>query len=111
MSIKPKPKKKLSLDDPIQFIKGVGPKRATFLEKLQIKTVSDALFFLPFRYDDRSQIKKISDLVFGEMVSFTGEVIDAGTIYIGRRKKIFEALEGNIIVSKVNNKKAEIHEL
>ena len=92
MGIKPKPKKKLSLDDPIQFIKGVGPKRATFLEKLQIKTVSDALFFLPFRYDDRSQIKKISDLVFGEMVSFIGEVIDVGTIYIGRRKKIFEAI-------------------
>jgi shikimate kinase (EC 2.7.1.71) len=26
-------------------------------------------------------------------------------------KKIFETLEGNIIVSKVNNKKAEVHEL
>jgi len=26
-------------------------------------------------------------------------------------KKIFGALEGNIIVSKVNNKKAEVHEL
>ena len=26
-------------------------------------------------------------------------------------KKIFSSLEGNIIVSKVNNKKAEVHEL
>ena len=26
-------------------------------------------------------------------------------------KKVFEALEGNVIVSKVNNKKAEVHEL
>ncbi len=26
-------------------------------------------------------------------------------------KKVFEALEGNIIVSKVNNKKAEVNEL
>ena len=26
-------------------------------------------------------------------------------------KKIFAALEGNIIVSKINNKKAEVHEL
>jgi len=26
-------------------------------------------------------------------------------------KKIFSALEGNIIVSKINNKKAEVHEV
>ena len=58
MSGKPTPKKTLSLDDPLQFIKGVGPKRADLLKKLNLKTVSDALFYLPFRYDDRSQVKK-----------------------------------------------------
>ena len=91
MSGKPTLAKKLSLDDPLQFVKGVGPKRAALLKKLQMETAADALFFLPFRYEDRSQVKKIADLVPGEVVSFIGEVIDAHAMHIGRRRKIFEA--------------------
>ena len=84
--------KKISLDDPLQFIKGVGPKRADLLKKINLETVSDALFFLPFRYEDRTQVKKIIELVPGETASFLGEVVNAGTVHIGRRRKIFEAL-------------------
>jgi len=92
MSGKPTLAKNLSLDDPLQFIKGVGPKRADLLKKINLETVSDALFYLPFRYDDRSQVKKIIKLVPGEIVSFVGEVVDAAVIRVGRRRKIFEAL-------------------
>ena len=92
MSSKPKLEKKISLDDPLQFIKGVGPKRADLLKKINLETVSDALFFLPFRYEDRTQVKKIIELVPGETASFLGEVVNAGTVRIGRRRKIFEAL-------------------
>ena len=92
MGGKPTLAKNLSLDDPLQFIKGVGPKRAGLLKKINLETVSDALFYLPFRYDDRSQVKKIIKLVPGEVVSFVGEVVDAVAIRVGRRRKIFEAL-------------------
>ena len=92
MSGKPTFKKPLALDDSLQFIKGVGPKRADLLKKLNLKTVSDALFYLPFRYDDRSQVKKIIELTPNEIFSFVGEVVDAAVIRIGRRRKIFEAL-------------------
>ena len=92
MSSKLKSLKKLSLDDPIQFIKGVGPKKAALLKKLQVETAADALFFLPFRYNDRSKVKTIANLFPGEMASFKGKVIDAGAFYIGRRRKIFEAV-------------------
>ena len=81
-----------SIDDSLQFIKGVGPKRADLLKKINLETVSDALFYLPFRYEDRTQIKKITKLVPGETVSFVGEVVDAAVIRVGRRRKIFEAL-------------------
>lgn len=84
--------KKSSLSDPIQFVKGVGPKRALLLEKLGLKTVEDGLFFLPHRYEDRSAVKKISQLIPGEPVTVTGEVINAGTFRIGRRRKIFELI-------------------
>jgi len=92
MSGKPTAAKKKSLDDPLQFIKGVGPKRADLLKKINLETVSDALFYLPFRYEDRTQVKKITELVPDETASFFGKVVDAGTIRIGRRRKIFEAL-------------------
>lgn len=38
----------------VRFAKGVGPKRALLLEKLGIRTIEDALWFLPWRYEDRS---------------------------------------------------------
>ena len=89
MSSKPK---KFNLDDPLQFIKGVGPKRVVLLKKLQIETIADALFFLPFRYNDRGLVKKIIDLAPDKTVSFIGEIIDMGTKSISRRRKIFEAI-------------------
>ena len=84
--------KKPSLDDPIQFIKGVGPKKALLLQKLQLKAIEDFLYFLPFRYEDRSQLKTISNLIPDEFATFIAEVLSSGTIYMGRRKRIFEVI-------------------
>ncbi len=84
----PKP----SLDDPLQYIKGVGPKRAQLLQKLGIESIEDCLYFLPFRFEDRSQVRKISEITPGETVTFTGEVVHAGVSRMGRRKKIFDVL-------------------
>ncbi len=81
-----------SLDDPIQFIKGVGPKKALLLEKLQLTTIEDFLYFLPFRYEDRRQIKNISTLMPGEFATFMAEVLNASVIYMGRRKRVFEVI-------------------
>lgn len=51
------------LDTSIEFIKGVGPKRAEILsEELGLRTYADLLFHFPFRYEDRSQFYKVSDI-------------------------------------------------
>ncbi len=84
--------RKPSLEDPLQYIKGVGPKRARLLEKLGLKSIEDCLYFLPFRYEDRSRVVKIAQIGLGETVTLTGEVVQAGIARIGRRKKIFEVL-------------------
>ena len=60
---------------PIQYVKGVGPRRASLLAKLGIETVKDILFYLPSRYEDRSSIKKITQLTVGEIQTVTGKVI------------------------------------
>ena len=62
---------------PIQYIKGVGPRRAALLAKLGIEIVKDILFYLPSRYEDRSSIKKITHLTSGEIQTVTGKVIKA----------------------------------
>ncbi|MBT5551858.1 MAG: ATP-dependent DNA helicase RecG [Nitrospina sp.] len=81
-----------SLDDPIQFIKGVGPRKAILLEKLRLTSIEDCLYFLPFRFEDRTQFKNISQAVSGEYVTLTGEVLNAGTMFMGRRKRVFEVI-------------------
>ncbi len=80
------------MDDPIQFIKGVGPKKALLLQKLQLANIEDFLYFLPFRYEDRSQLKTISSLIPGEFATFVAEVLNSGIIYMGRRKRVFEVI-------------------
>lgn len=60
---------------PIQYLKGVGPERAKLFAKLGIATVEDFLYYLPFRYIDRSRIKKIHDLRPGETVTILAKVV------------------------------------
>ena len=51
------------LDTTIEFLKGVGPKRAEILQKeLGIFTYADLLGYYPFRYIDRTRFYKISEL-------------------------------------------------
>lgn len=51
------------LENPIEYLKGVGPTRAELLKKeLNIYTYSDLLHHFPFRYIDKSLIYNISDL-------------------------------------------------
>ena len=75
-----------ALDTPIQFLSGVGPKRAGQLASLGIRSVRDLLHHLPFRYEDRRQIKKISTGVQGEEASFIGRLIGLQSKFIPRRR-------------------------
>jgi ATP-dependent DNA helicase RecG len=81
-----------SLNDPMQFIKGVGPRKAILLEKLRLTSIEDCLYFLPFRFEDRTRFNKISQAVPGEYVTLTGEVLGSGTKFMGRRKRVFEVI-------------------
>ena len=53
----------MNLDTAIQYLPGVGPKRAELLEKeLSVATVGDLVRLYPFRYIDRSSIVKIASI-------------------------------------------------
>jgi ATP-dependent DNA helicase RecG len=59
---------------PIRFAKGVGPKRVGLLQRWKIDTVEDALWTLPWRYEDRSMMTPLGDLVPGMTTSICGTV-------------------------------------
>ncbi len=51
-----------SLDAPVQYVKGIGPKRAEVLEERGIRTVRDLLYYFPFDYIDLQQVSTIDNL-------------------------------------------------
>jgi ATP-dependent DNA helicase RecG len=81
----------LKPDTPIQYCTGIGPKRAELLQKLGITTVDDALTYLPWRYEDRGNLKKISRLTYGSFETVSGEIISADVVQTKRQRiKVFE---------------------
>ncbi|MDP3789816.1 MAG: ATP-dependent DNA helicase RecG [Candidatus Omnitrophota bacterium] len=54
--------KKELLNTKIQYLKGVGPRRAEQLARLSISTIYDLLYYLPRRYEDRREIVLIRDV-------------------------------------------------
>jgi ATP-dependent DNA helicase RecG len=56
------------------YVKGVGPARAEILEGKGLRTVEDLLFYPPFRYEDRSNIKPLKSLSPGDIATVLCQV-------------------------------------
>ena len=63
------------LHEPVSSLKGVGPKKQAALKKLDIEFVEDFLYCYPRDYEDRSNQKKIDQLLDGESAYVTAKVI------------------------------------
>ncbi|HET7854674.1 MAG TPA: OB-fold nucleic acid binding domain-containing protein, partial [Candidatus Methylomirabilis sp.] len=63
-----------NLSMPVQYLKGVGPKRAQALARLGVRTVADAFYLLPLRHEDRRVLRPIRDLRAGLRETVAGEV-------------------------------------
>ncbi len=62
------------LATPLQFLKGVGPGRAKLLANLGLQTVEDALYYLPVRHEDRSQLTPLRSLKPDDVTTVTGTI-------------------------------------
>ncbi len=56
----------IDLKKDIKYIKGVGPNRATLLNKLGIYTLKDLITYFPREYEDRGNSKNISEIEDGQ---------------------------------------------
>ncbi|MDI6760100.1 MAG: ATP-dependent DNA helicase RecG [Candidatus Brocadiaceae bacterium] len=80
------------LQKPLQYLKGVGPKRAELLGRLGLFTPQGLLYFLPRDYQDRSQITPIKDVKFGSTATVKGTVLDVGLKPTRGRRTLLEVL-------------------
>jgi ATP-dependent DNA helicase RecG len=80
------------LDRPVQFLKGVGPRRADALTSLGITTARDLLYHLPRRYDDASTVHPIARLDVGMDATAVGRVRSKGVIPTRKGLRIFQAV-------------------
>lgn len=80
------------LDKPVQFLKGVGPRRAEALQRMGLLTARDVLYHVPRRYDDASTIQPIASLQTGQDATIVGTVRSKGVIPTRARLRIFQAV-------------------
>jgi ATP-dependent DNA helicase RecG len=82
----------MDLATPLSSVKGVGPARAAMLEAKGLFTVEDLLGYVPFRYEDRSNVKSVAELAPGEMATVIADVRSASLSGFKRRNLgLFEA--------------------
>ncbi|MFH1922515.1 MAG: ATP-dependent DNA helicase RecG [Planctomycetota bacterium] len=62
------------LATPVQFLKGVGPRRVEMLERLGLCAARDVLFFFPRDYEDLTDRRSIADLEEGVLQTVRGVV-------------------------------------
>lgn len=79
---------------PLTDLKGVGSKVATKLYKLGLYTVQDMLFHLPHRYEDRTRVFPISDLLPHIHASVEGEVMSCD-VQFGRKRMLVVRISDN----------------
>lgn len=68
-----------TLQTPVRSFKGIGDSRARCLERLGVRTIGDALWLPPRRYEDRRELLPIGRLRLGEFQCVAGRVKAVGT--------------------------------
>jgi ATP-dependent DNA helicase RecG len=78
------------LQTPIEFLKGVGPKRADILRKeFEIFTFEDLLLYYPYRHIDKSKIYHISDIqTEGAYIQLKGKIVSVEMVGQQRGKRL-----------------------
>ena len=97
-----------TLDTEVQYVKGVGPRIAGMLVKLNINTAGDLLHHFPRRYEDRTHFGRIASLQHGETATIRGTVLGADNVQTRGRlvltKVVVDDGSGSIVLTWFNQK-------
>ncbi len=97
-----------SLDTEVQYVKGVGPRIAGMLVKLNIGTAGDLLHHFPRRYEDRTHFARVASLQHGETATVRGTVLGADNVSTRGRlvltKVVIDDGTGSLVLTWFNQK-------
>jgi len=62
------------LETPVQYLKGVGPRRSKAFETIEIKTLKDLLYYFPRKYLDRTTVHTIDSIQIDSEVNLIGKI-------------------------------------
>ncbi|MFQ3267466.1 MAG: ATP-dependent DNA helicase RecG, partial [Colwellia sp.] len=77
---------------PLSTLKGVGPSLSEKLEKIGLLTVQDMLFHLPLRYEDKTRVTTVRNLLVGTSTNIIGEITDSQITH-GKRRMLVVTLD------------------
>ena len=78
---------KNKLDDSVQYLKSVGPKRAESFSKIGIRTIRDLLFYFPSRHLDRTTVLTAAKAYSYMMNGYDGELTVIGKVFEKEKKR------------------------
>jgi ATP-dependent DNA helicase RecG len=81
---------KLTPASEVKYLKGVGPVRAEIFAARGIRTLEDLLYYTPFRYEDRTRLTRIRDLVPGQTTTVLARVLTCGLMRTRRGVYIYD---------------------
>ncbi|WP_130832780.1 ATP-dependent DNA helicase RecG [[Erwinia] mediterraneensis] len=80
---------------PLSTLTGVGASQAARLAKLGLYTLQDLLLHLPLRYEDRTHLYAINDLLPGIWATVEGEVLHTDVTFGRRRMMVCQISDGS----------------
>ncbi len=84
---------------PVTALRGVGESLAQKLNVLGVETVQDLLFLLPLRYEDRTRVVPLGELLPGQRVAVEGEVLLTDIAFRGRRQMLCRIGDGSGVLT------------
>jgi ATP-dependent DNA helicase RecG len=80
---------------PVTVLRGVGDALAERLRALGVETTQDLLFLLPLRYEDRTRVVPLGELLPGQRAAVEGEVMLTEVAFRGRRQMLCKIADGS----------------
>jgi ATP-dependent DNA helicase RecG len=80
---------------PVTELRGVGDTLAERLRALGVETTQDLLFLLPLRYEDRTRVIPLGELLAGQRAAVEGEVLLTEVSFRGRRQMLCKIADGS----------------
>ena len=84
---------------PVTELRGVGATLAERLSALGVRTTQDLLFLLPLRYEDRTCLVPLGELLPGRRAAVEGDVLLTEISFRGRRQMLCKIADGSGFVT------------